>query len=130
MSADKSKNKEQFDKMLTDGLRRYEKTLSPDFADKIVSRARLQTQQKLLAKVIWQERLALAGCIMIPVAVLAVILIFPQIIDKLSERITQLCSNISQAIISGQIEWQPFIIFTIAAAVAAYGIFELFFAEN
>ena len=145
MPADKSQNRKkkrcqepfsqtekQFDRMLTDGLRRCEKTVSADFADKVLSGVQMQTQQKLLAKVVLQERLALAGCIMTSIGAIAVILIFPQVIETLSERIMQLCSNIAQANIdtSGQFEWQPLMIFAIVAAVAACGVFELFFAEN
>ena len=139
MPADKSQEKKRcqepfskFDQMLTDGLRRCEKTVSADFADKVVSGVQLQAQQRFLAKVILQERLALAGCIMIPIMAIAAILIFPQVIETLSERIMQLCSNIAQANIdtSRQFEWQPMMVFAIAAAVALYGVFELFFAEN
>ena len=118
--------------MLTDGLRRCEKTVSADFADKVLSSVQLRAQQKLLAKVILQGRLVLAGCIMASIGAIAVILIFPQVIETLSERIIHLCSIIAQANIntSRQFEWQPMMVFAIAAAVALYGIFELFFAEN
>ena len=116
--------------MLTDGLRRCEKTVSADFADKVLSSVQLRAQQKLLAKVILQERLALAGCIMASIGAIAVIVFLQQITEMLSGLTARLSGSIAQAIISGQLEWQPLMILTIAAAVAACGISELFFAEN
>ena len=116
--------------MLTDGLRRCEKTVSANFADKVLSSVRMQTQQKLPARVIVQERLALAGCITASIGAIAVILFLPQITEMLSRLTAQLSGSIAQAIISGQFEWQPTMILTIAAVIAACGVFELFFAEN
>ena len=130
MPADRSQNEKQFDRMLTDGLRRCEKTVSADFADKVLSSVQLRAQQKLLAKVILQERLALAGCIMASIGAIAVIVFLQQITEMLSGLTARLSGSIAQAIISGQFEWQPMMILTIAAAVAACGISELFFAEN
>jgi hypothetical protein len=130
MLADKSQNEKQFDRMLTDGLRRCEKTVSADFADRVLSSVQLRAQQKLLAKVILQERLALAGCIVASIGTIAVIVFLQQITETLSGLTARLSSSIGQAIISGQFEWQPTMILTIAAVVAACGIFELFSAEN
>jgi hypothetical protein len=48
----------------------------------------------------------------------------------LSGLTARLSGSIGQAIISGQFQWQPLMILTIAAIVAACGIFELFSAEN
>jgi hypothetical protein len=130
MPADKFQNEKQFDRMLTDGLRRCEKTVSADFADRVLSSVQLQAQQKLLAKVVLQERLALAGWIITSIGAIAVIVFLQQITETLSGLTARLSSSIGQAIISGQLEWQPLMIFAIAAVVAACGILELFFAEN
>ncbi len=130
MQADKSQNEKQFDQILTDGLGQYKKTVSPDFTDKVISRLQLQTQQKLLAKVILQERLAIAGCVITSIAAIAVISFFPQVIETLSSRMARSCSSIAQTIISGQFEWKPLLTLTIAVVTAACGIFELFFAKN
>ena len=130
MLADKSQNEKQFDRMLTDGLRRCEKTVSADFADKVLSGVQLRVQQKLLAKVVLQERLALAGCIMASIGAIAVIVFLQQITETLSGLMARLSGSIGQAIISGQFQWQPLMILAIVAAVAACGISELFFAEN
>jgi hypothetical protein len=130
MPADKSQNEKQFDQMLTDGLRRCEKTVSADFADRVLSSIQLRAQQKLLAKVVLQERLALAGCIVASIGAIAVIVFLQPITEALSGLTARLSSSIGQAIISGQFEWQPTMILTIAAVIAACGIFELFSAEN
>ena len=116
--------------MLTNGLRHCEKTVSADFADKVLSSVRMRAQQKLLAKVVLQERLALAGCIAASIGAITVLIFLQPITEALSGLTSRLSSSIAQAIISGQFEWQPLMILTIAAAVAACGILELFFAEN
>jgi hypothetical protein len=130
MPTDKSQNEKQFDQMLTDGLRRCEKTVSANFADRILSSVQLRAQQKLLAKVVLQERLALAGCIAASIGAITVLVFLQPITEALSGLTARLSSSIGQAIISGQFEWQPTMILTIAAVVAACGIFELFSAEN
>ena len=130
MPADKSQNEKQFDRILTGGLRRCEKTVSADFADRVLSGVQLRAQQKLLAKVVLQERLALAGCIVASIGTITVLVFLQPITEALSGRTARLSGSIGQAIISGQFEWQPMMILTIAAVVAACGIFELFSAEN
>ena len=130
MSVDRSQSQDRFDRMLRGGLCGYKETVRADFADDVINCARLQAQQRLLKKVIWQERLALTGCILIPVAAIAAILIFPQIIGTFSEWTTLLCGNIARILVTGKIEWQKFAVYAAAAGVAVYSIFDLFFAEG
>jgi len=130
MPADKSQNEKQFDRILTGGLRRCEKTVSANFADRVLTSVQLRAQQKLLAKVVLQERLALAGCIVASIGAIVVIVFLQQITETLSRLTARLFGSIGQAIISGQFQWQPTVILTIVAVVAACGIFELFAAEN
>ena len=130
MPTNRSQNEKRIDRILADGLRRCGETVRGDFTDRVLSSAQLRAQQRLLAKVILQERLALAGCIVASIGAIAVIVFLQQITEALSGLTARLSGSIGQAIISGQLEWQPMMILTFAAIAAACGIFELFSAEN
>ncbi|MHC5061818.1 MAG: hypothetical protein ACYTFK_12130, partial [Planctomycetota bacterium] len=76
MSADKQQFENDFDKMLKGALRTRTVHVPEDFADNVLKRAQALDEQKILAKVILQERLALAMCITIALAAIAAVVAY------------------------------------------------------
>ncbi len=79
MSANNSRHEDSFDKMLKGALRAHVEPVRSDFAEKVLKQVQALDEQKILAKVVLQERLALAACIIVPAAATVVIFAFPQV---------------------------------------------------
>ena len=79
MSDDRLRQDDKFDKMLRGALRARSQPVRSGFADKVLKQVQALDEQKILAKVILQERLALAVCIIVPAAAAVVIFAFPQV---------------------------------------------------
>ena len=84
MQADNPKYKDGFDKMLHKALVEHKEPVRADFADDMLQELNKRKQQKILAKVILQERLTLAACILVPVSALVAMFTCPQAVTGLS----------------------------------------------
>ena len=101
-----SENKldEQLDEILRQSLREYSVAVPDDFTAKISKQIREEHQRRILAKVVLQERLALAGCIILGVIAVVFAVIFPDITGIFILMMTWI-DGISQAIES--LYYQP-----------------------
>ena len=70
-------NKDKFDEMLGQSLRRHSEPVPADFAERMLKQIEEAEQQQILAGVVLQERLSLAGCIVFGVLAAVGVMVFP-----------------------------------------------------
>ena len=76
MDQNKYHNADNFDGMLADALQKHTEPVRPGFTDKILKQVDTLEQQKLLARIVMQERLALTGCATLTISVISILIFF------------------------------------------------------
>ncbi len=72
-----SLNEDKFDEMLGQSLRRHSEPVPADFTERMLRQVREVQERQILARVVLQERLSLAGCIVFGVLAAVGITVFP-----------------------------------------------------
>jgi hypothetical protein len=73
MSAEK---REKFDKILYQALKRHSEPVPADFAGRMLRQIREAENRRILARVVMEERLALAGCIVLGIMAIVAVVVF------------------------------------------------------
>ncbi len=129
MPADKS-NEEQIDEMLGRALRRQSEPMPADFTDRMLGRVRQAEEQRILAQVVREERLALAGCIILGIVVIAVVAALPRTASGFAEQTEALIGKIPQIIKAVGCQWQLYTVFTGVFGFAVYGLADLLVGDS
>ena len=130
MLADRLNKDDKFDEMLGRTLRRSSQAVPADFTQRMLSQIRQAEEQKILARVVLQERLALAGCFALGVAAIiamvafpdTIIVIFNSIVGSFTEQSGALVNRILQTYETVQNQWQ---LYTVLAAMAGFAVYSL-----
>ena len=130
MIPDRLDPNDRFDEMLGRTLRSPSEAVPADFTARMLKRIRQAEEQRILARVILQERLALAGSIVLGVAAVVAAAAFPDVIaavlnsiaDSFSQRGTLLADKAPQTLEVFQGQWQ---LYTILAAVCGFAVYSL-----
>ncbi len=69
-------NDKQFDEMLGRALKDHRESVPAGFTGRMMSQVELAEQRRVLARVVMQERMALAACLLFGVAVVGVAMLF------------------------------------------------------
>ncbi|MCP4612308.1 MAG: hypothetical protein GY845_26730 [Planctomycetes bacterium] len=133
MLADRLNKDDIFDEMLGRTLRSSSQPVPADFTQKMLSQIRQAEEQKILARVVLQERLALAGCFALGVAAIIAIAVFPDtitaafhsIVGSYTTQSTTLVSRIPQSINTVRNQWQFFTVLVALAGFAVYSLVDL-----
>lgn len=137
MSADKL-TEERFDDMLTQALRKHSEPVPADFTERMVRQIRQAEEQRILARVVWQQRLALAACIVLGVGALVGILVFPSAIadvfrsvgGSLSGQWSALTDKIPQTKEAVTSQWRFYTVLAAALAFMLYGLLDLLVGDR
>jgi hypothetical protein len=131
-------NEENFDHMLSQALQRHREPVPADFTDTMLRRVKQAEQQRILAHVVLQERLALAACIALASALVIVAVAFPGtaigalrgVAADLAGQGQALISRFGQAadIFSG--DWRVYVILASVLGFAVYSLVELFVGDR
>ena len=130
MLADRLNKDDKFDEMLGRALRSSSPGVPTDFTERMLRRIRKAEEQKILARVVLQERLALAGCIVFGAAAIVAVAAFPvaiaavfqSIVGSFTERGGALVDKIPQTIEAVRRQWQ---LYTVLAAMAGFAVYSL-----
>ncbi|MBC8470458.1 MAG: hypothetical protein H8D56_13385 [Planctomycetes bacterium] len=130
MLADRLNKDDKFDEMLGRTLRSSSQAVPSDFTRKMLSQIRQAEEQKILARVVLQERLALAGCFALGAAAIIAMVVFPDtitavfhsIVGSFTAQSSTLVSRIPQSINTVRDQWQ---LFTILAAMLGFAVYSL-----
>ncbi len=129
---------EGLDQFLAETLKRHLEPTPPYFTGMILKQIKKVQQQKILAGVILQERLALAGCVLFSCAAIAIALLFTDttaiVFRSLAVSVTQqgtaFTDRIPQTIKALGANWQSYAIFAGALGFAVYNLVELFLDDS
>lgn len=123
-------NQHEFDRVLGQALRRHCEPVSPDFTHTTLRRIRQAEEQRVLARIVLQQKLALAGCIALVGIAILVPLTFGRFaataVRSIAARVTEqggaFADGIPQAINAFGGDWQ---FYTVLAAVSVFAIYSL-----
>jgi uncharacterized membrane protein len=130
MLPENQQNERRFDAMLKKALKEYHEPAQQEFTRRLMDKVQTIEQQRVLKKVIWQERALLAACILLPIAAVILVRIFPALL-LLSMQLpgivylllSQVAANIAQ-------QWQLWMGYAAAAVVMMYAVYEILLADN
>ena len=122
MSVDKEK---QLDEMLGQALRQHSEAVPADFTERMLRQIREAEEQRILARVVLQERLSLAGSIVLGIIVLVVAMAFPGIAVSFTKQLMGSITKIGQAIEAVRHEWQLYTVFVGVFGFAVYSLVDL-----
>jgi len=130
MLADRLNKDDKFDELLGQTLRRSPQDAPADFTQRMLNQIRQAEEQKILARVVLQERLALAGCFALGAAAIIAMVVFPDAITAVFNSIVRsftaqssaLVNRIPRSITMLQNQWQ---FCTVLAAMVGFTVYSL-----
>jgi hypothetical protein len=123
-------NERRFDEMLKKNLKQHREPIQKDFAQELLAKIQKVQQQKVLAKVVRQEKLAFAAFILLPVTAIVVIFAYPNLAIETARLMTKLYPLIIQSVKSIMNQWKLWICYILAAATCLYAFYESLLREN
>jgi len=137
MSTDKLAQ-DRFDQMLGQALKRHCEPVPGDFTNRMLRQIKEAQQQRILAMVILQQRLALAACFVFGGIVIVAATVFPDIAASVIRSVTvnvtgraeSLIDRIPQTIKAFSGEWQFYTILGAVSGFAIYSLVELFIGDR
>jgi hypothetical protein len=133
-------NDNKFDDMLGESLRRHSEPVPADFTGRMLKQIEKAEQRRILAQVVWQERLSLAGCIVFGVLAAVGVMVFPGRIAGILRGIAVGFKEHGGAYIDGigqsipienvRSEWQLYIILALALGFAAYCVVDMLVGDR
>ena len=131
---------DKFDEMLGQSLRRHSEPVPADFTERMLKQIEEVEQRRILGRVVLQERLSLAGCIVFGVLAAVGILVFPGRISGIlrgiwagfAERGGALVDGISESISIEAIrsEWQLYIILALVLGLAFVCVLDMLVGDK
>ena len=123
-------NEDKFDQMLGRALQRHSEPVPADFTERMLRRIEDAEKRQVLARVVLQERLALAGSIILGAAAIVVVVFFPgrvtgifgSIAGSFTQQTDALIGRIPQTIEAVRGQWQ---FYTVVGAVFAFAVYSL-----
>jgi hypothetical protein len=133
-------NDDKFDEMLGQSLRRHSEPVPADFTERMLSQIEKAEQRRILSRVVWQERLSLAGCIIFGVLAAVGIAVFPgriagilrAIAANLTERGSAYIDGVSKSVPIDAVrsEWQLYIILALVLGFAAFCVVDMLVGDR
>ena len=133
-------SEDKFDEMLGRSLRRHSEPVPADFTERMLRQIEEVEQQRILGRVVLQERLSLVGCIVFGVLAAVGILVFPGRITGIlrgiaagfAERGGALVDGIGESISVEAVrsEWQLYIILALVLGLAFVCILDMLVGEK
>jgi len=123
-------NKDEFDEMLRAELREHTEPVPADFPVKMLRRIIEAEERRILARVVLQERLALAGCIVLGAAVIVLAVVYPGISNALTGQVAGLADKLTKTVSAVHLDWQILVVFAGVFGFAAYGLWDLLVGDS
>lgn len=123
-------NEDKFDRMLGRALQKHSEPVPADFTERMLRRIEEAEKRQVLARVVLQERLALAGSIILGIAAIVVVVFFPgrvtgflsSVGGSFTEQGSALIGGIPQAMEAVRGQWQ---FYTVVGAVFGFAVYSL-----
>ena len=129
MSADRL-NEDRLDEMLGRALRRHSEPVPDDFTDRMLRQIRQAEEQRILARVVLQERLALAGCIVLGVIAIVAAVVLPTMAAGLTRLVEVFVNKITETVKAVGSDWQFYIVLMGMFGFVVYHLVNLLVADS
>jgi len=131
-------NKGDFDEMLGRALRRHSEPVPADFTERMLRQTRDLDEKRIVSRVIWQGRLALAGTILVGIAAIVSVVALPGRIGAIlrsvgvgfTERGGALLDRFPQAAVAVRNEWQLYAVLAVLLAFAVFCLLDLLVGDR
>ncbi len=131
-------NEDKFDRMLARALQKHSEPVPADFTERMMTTIKEAEQQRVLAGVVLQERLALAASIVLGVAAVVAVIFFPaaiagvfhSIAGGLTEQGGILAVRIHKAVETVGSQWQFYTILAAVFGFAACSLVDLLLGDR
>ncbi|MHC4110643.1 MAG: hypothetical protein ACYSUY_06180 [Planctomycetota bacterium] len=135
-----SLNEDKFDEMLGQSLRRHSEPVPADFTERMLKQIEEAEQRQILARVVLQERLSLAGCIVFGVLAAVGVTVFPGKIAGILRSIAAGFTERGGAVVDGigrtismetiRSEWQMYTILALVLGFAVYCVVDILVGDR
>jgi hypothetical protein len=123
-------NEHSFDQILVRALKQHSETVPGDFTTNVQSQIRKTQEQRILARVIWQERLTLVGSIALAGLAICVVVIFQGYLTETYRNFVDNLATDSQAAVGKMLQmadafsvnWQQYAILAVISIFALYSL--------
>jgi hypothetical protein len=122
--------KDEFDIMLRQALQRYVEPVPADFTDRISEQIKEAEEREILARVVMEERFALAGCVVLGIMTIVAVAVFPDIVASFRELVETSVRRAAQAIETVHYGWHLYTVFVGVLGVIAYGLMDLLVSDS
>jgi len=133
-------NEDKFDEMLGQSLRRHSEPVPADFTERMLKQVREAEERQILARVVLQERLSLAGCIVFGVLAAVGVIVFPGRIAGALKSIAAGFTERGGAVIDGigrtismetiRSQWQLYTILALVLGFALYCVVDMLVGDR
>jgi hypothetical protein len=127
MSVDKEK---KFDGMLSQSLKRHSEAVPADFTDRMLRQIKEAADRRILERVVLEERLALAGCILLGIMAIVVMAVFPGIAVSFKELAEGFIYRITQTIENVCYDWKLYTVLVWVLGFAIYNLMDLLVGDS
>jgi len=131
-------NKGDFDEMLGRALRRHSEPVPADFTERMLRQTRDLDEKRIVSRVIWQGRLALAGTILVGIAAIVSVVALPGRIGAIlrsvgvgfTDRGGALIDRFPQAVGAVRNEWQLYAVLAVLLGFAVYFFLDMLVGDR
>jgi hypothetical protein len=134
---------EKFDKMLCRALQGHSEVVPADFTDRMLRRIREAENSRILARLVMEERLTLAGCIVLGIMAIVMVSVFPGVAVSFKEwfgRLTILSGveglagtfidKITRTIEAVRYDWRSYMVFAGVFGFAVCSLVDLLVSDS
>jgi len=131
-------SEDKFDEMLGRALRGHSEPVPADFTERMLKRIEEAEEREVLTRVVWEERLALAGSIILGAAAMVAVVFFPgkvaglfgSITRGFAERGSTLFDSMPQTIESVRDQWQLYVVLGVVLVFAVCSLVDLLLGDR
>ncbi len=111
---------DNFDKTLSKALKSHSGPVPYNFTERVLEQIRREHERKVLARVVLQERLALAGCILLGVIMIIVWVTSANAVVDFTELTRTSINKANDTMVFVISQWQSFAAFVVALGFVLY----------
>ena len=130
MLPENKQNEQKFDYMLKKALKSRRETVRPEFSEKLIAKIRIIEQQKIIRRVVLQERLLLAGFVLFPIAAITFLLAYPAVVLMPVRLFVELIPMVGKGVDKLVEQWRLCVCYLTAAAAVMYAAYETLLRDN
>jgi uncharacterized protein involved in cysteine biosynthesis len=129
---------DKFDEVLGQALKSHSESIPADFTQRMLSQIEQTDHKTILARVVLQERIALAACIAVAFLVVLVAAIFSGAVSEVLEGLTAGLVGRSVAFVEESlqtiqalgVQWRFILVVAAAISFCIYGLVDMFFGDR